>query len=203
MNESRSLTEIERRAYQTIWEDGLLDVFVGAAVVAMGVSWVVGLAVWGALLPALLVPVWQVARKQIVEPRSGYVEFGPERKSREKRHLGVLLLLGVLTLLLGVGVFWMVRANPRGLDSLLPEVIPALPAVLLGLGGALTGLLLGIRRFLVYAGLLLVGGVVGAYFQAEPGWHFLVPGGVILIVGVGLLVSFLMKYPMAEVESLS
>lgn len=202
MNKSDNLHQIERRAYQTIWEDGLLDVFVGVAVVGMALFWVAGLAVWGGVLPALLVPVWQVARRQVVEPRSGYVEFSPERKAREKRGLGLMVLLGMLTLVLGVAGFFMVRSNPPELDSLLPVVVPALPAALLGLGGVLVGLLFGIRRFLTYGALLFIGGAAGALLRAEPGWHFLLPGVVILIVGVMLLVSFLRKYPVVEVESL-
>ncbi len=202
MSTSKDLAQIERKAYETIWEDGLLDVFVGAGVLGIGVSWVSGHAVYGAILPALLVPVWQAARKKIVEPRTGYVEFSPARKTREKRGLGLMLLLGVLTLMLGIGVYFMARERPPELDRLLPVVIPALPAALLGFGGALVGFLFGIRRFLTYAALLFLGAAVGAHLGAGPGWHFLAPGLVILVVGVTLLASFLKKYPLAAAEDL-
>ena len=203
MEHSNDLVDIERRAYQTIWDDGLLDVFVGACIVAVAVFWVIGEAVWGAILPALLVPVWQSVRKRIVEPRTGYVEFSRERTDREKKGLWLMALLSVLTLALGISVFFVTRANPRELDNLVPTVIPALPAVLLGLGSVLVGLVFGIQRFVGYGALLFVGAAVGAFLRAGPGWHFLVPGVLILIVGLILLTSFLRKYPMAEVESLS
>jgi hypothetical protein len=169
----------------------------------IAVSWIADQAALGAIFPPLLVPVWIAAHRQIVEPRAGYVEFSPERKAREKSSLGLIVLLGVLTLALGIGAYFFVRSSPPEMDSLLPVVIPALPAVLLAVGGILVGLLFGIRRFLTYAVLLLIGGVVGALVRAEPGWHFLGPGVIILVVGIVLLVSFLRENPLAEVEGLS
>lgn len=106
-------------------------------------------------------------------------------------------------MVLGIGVFFLVQSEPTALASLVPSVIPALPAVLLGLGGVLVGLLFGIRRFLSYAALLFLSGAVGALLRAKPGWHLLVPGGVILIVGLMILVSFLRKHSLAEVEGVS
>ena len=203
MNTSNNLREIETQAYRTLWEDGLLDIVVGAGVVGLGVSWITGFAIYGAILPALLVPVWQASRKRIIEPRMGYVEFSRERQAQERRGLSVLVLLGALTLTLGVVAFLRLRGNPSEQSDLLPVLIPALPAALLGVGGALVGLLFAIRRFLTYAMLLFVGAAVGAGLGAWPGWHFVVPGLVILSVGVTLLAQFLRKYPTPEVEGLS
>lgn len=199
MNESRDLDRIERRAYQTIWEDGLLDLFVGAGILAIGLSWISRFPVLGAVLPALLVPAWQVAHKQIAEPRTGYVKLSRARQARQKRSLQALALLGVATMMLGVAAFFFTQARSPAVDELLRTAIPALPAVLLGIGSALAGMLFEIRRLLAYAGLLFAGGAAGAWLHAGPGWHFLFPGIVIVIVGVTMLVSFLRKYPAQDV----
>ena len=147
MTTPTDLNELEHRAYRTLWQDGLLDLFVGIAIVCIGTSWVAGSPVLGAVVPALLVPLWQATRKRLVEPRVGYVEFSSERKGRERRSLGALLLLGVLMLVLGVAVYFVTRTDPSHLAHLAPAVIPALPAALMALGGVLVALLFGIRRF--------------------------------------------------------
>ena len=44
------------------------------------------------------IPIWVAARKRFVLPRSGYVRFSPAREAVQRRSLGVLLLLGVVTI---------------------------------------------------------------------------------------------------------
>ena len=203
MHSGQDLEGIEQRAYQTLWEDGLIDLFVGAGVLGIGVSWITGYPVFGAVLPAMLVPMWQAARKRIAEPRSGYVEFSPRRKGRERRGLGILLLVGSLMLTLAIALFAIARHGAQAFEGITPVVIPALPAALLALGAALVGAIVGIHRFLAYAVLLLITGAVGTALAAEPGWHMVASGAAIAAVGVVRLASFLRRYPRPDVKGAS
>ena len=198
VDSSIDLERIERTAYESKWEDGLIDIFVGVALLGMGIAWLTDYAVFGGILPALLVPIWVSARKRITVPRTGHVEFSGERKALEKRNLNVVALLGLVFLVMGVLVYFLVRENPPSVDTMIRGAIPALPSVLLGIGAVMIGFLFGIRRFLGYSALLVASGVVGGFLQVHPGWLFLPAGAVTSTVGLVLVIDFLRKYPVPD-----
>ena len=201
MNATLDLPNLERKAYETLWEDGLVDVFAALGLLAMGAAWVSGQAVFGGVAPALLVPIWAATRRRVSLPRAGYVRFSPERRSLQRRHLGSLTLLGAVTLVLGVLIYLRMRSGPGTADELLRMLIPGLPAVLLGVGAFLIAVLFGIRRFLFYTVVLALVGGLGVVFEVKPGWHFLAAGAVMLAVGLTVLIGFLRQNPLPGAES--
>jgi hypothetical protein len=208
MNAAIDLPDLERRAYQTLWEDGLIDVCAGLGLLGVGVSWIWGQPALGAVAPATLVPLWAVARSRISLPRAGYVEFGPARKALQRRHLGTLLLLGLATLALAVVVYLSKRGGAEGaggtgdLDDWARTLVPALPCVLLGFGAGLVAALFGVRRFFFYAALLVGVGGVGIVFELEPGWQILASGLGVSAIGLAILIGFLRHNPVpAEPEA--
>jgi len=188
------LQALERRAYLILWEDGLIDIVVGLGLLGLSVTWLNGMVVLGAILPALLIPVWQVARNRLAVPRSGVVELSPRRRAQEKRNLGAVAGVGAAIFALALVAFFWVPANSLPITVL----IAALPSILLALPVTAVGLVFGIHRFVVYAGVLVAGGVAVVLAQAEPGWSFLPAGVVVTAAGVFLLVHFLRRYPITE-----
>lgn len=186
----RSLVDVlERHANAVYWSDGLLDLLAGATLVLIGVAWLSDLVVFGAITPALVVPLWAVLRRRVVEPRRGYLKLGEQRQQDQHRLLLGSLVAGVGGLLLGVLAFAL------GVDS--PMLVRAMPGSLVGLLALATGAALGLPRFAVYA-LALVGvGVGSGVLGFNPGWAFVAGGILSAGVGVGLLGRFLRRFPVA------
>ncbi len=195
MSARLDLKAIEKRAYLSIWEDGLIDVFAGVALLGLGLFWLTDYAVFGGLLPALLIPFWPAARRWITVPRAGSVQFSRERRATERRKLSGLLFAGSATLLLGVALYFTVVRDGVSSREWLAAAIPALPGILLAFGATLTGSMIGARRFYAYGVLLVVGGGVGIWLRLEPGVYMAAAGAVILLAGLMMVVRFVRKYP--------
>jgi hypothetical protein len=196
MNQTPDAKGMEDRVFRSFWQDGLLDCFSGLGLVAVGIAWVTGNVPLGAVIPALLVPIWPLVRKRVTAPRLGQVRFNAARRGRERRKLGrVGLLLGLTAF--AATVFLLLAFVPQ--DTVAPRSwIAGLPAALLGLLSIVTALLWGLRRFHVYAALLAAGAVAVVTLDTHPGWGFLVPGILVSFVGVMLLTRFLRRNPVLE-----
>ncbi len=192
------LAQIEERVYQSIWEDGLIDIFVGLALFLIGVFWIGQDSAYGSFVAPVLVPFWVAARKRISEPRIGVVNFSTERVSKENKKLLGLFLFGVLTLALGVG--WYVLGPPGG--TIRPQgvvsITAGLPAALLAIPAVIVAFAFGLSRFFAYAFVLFVSAVPVIFFDLRPGWAFLPSGVFAVIVGASLLARFVRKYPITD-----
>ncbi len=100
--DTASLDQIEEQAYQTIWEDGLIDIFVGFALFLVGVLWISQDSAYGSFVAPILVPFWAVARRRISEPRMGVVNFSAARVKKHNKKLLFFFLFGVFRVLLAV-----------------------------------------------------------------------------------------------------
>jgi len=196
--DASGLEQIEKQAYQAIWEDGLIDIFVGLALFLMGVIWVSQDSAYGSFVAPILLPFWTVARKRISEPRMGVVNFSAERVAMENRKLRGLLLFGVLTLV--IGVVWYFLGQRGGFFAVprATNIVAGLPAALLAVPAIIVGFAFGLERFFIYAAVLLISVVPVVLLDLHPGWAF-IPGGVLCIAAGGrLLMRFIRKYPLGK-----
>ncbi len=189
------LEHIEKLACQTIWNDGLLDLFVGLALFLIGVLWVTQDSAYGSFVAPLMVPVWIAARKRISEPRMGVVNFSADRVAKESKKLLALVLFGVLTFV--IGIFWYFFGSHG--DSLATlrdlNIVAGLPAALLAVPAIIVALAFGLGRFLAYAVMLVVSALPVVYLDLHPGWAFIPSGFLGMGVGSTLLFRFVRKYP--------
>ena len=80
------LDSIERRAYLTYNEDGLLDIMTGFLMAIIGYYVLSKVDVPFAPFLAIFGPaVWASLKKAVTEPRIGQVKFGPGRRSRQQK----------------------------------------------------------------------------------------------------------------------
>lgn len=196
----RFLDRLELRMNRAYWGDGLLDLFCGLALLIIGVSWVTGEGAFGAIMPALLVPLWQPFRRRFTEPRLGTVELTDERQHRTRVFARLLLVAGTLSFLLGIGVYF---AHTLGLEpSVL--VVKALPGSMIGIAAVATAEALQLRRFFLYGAVTMVGAVVvGVVRELNPGWAFLAGGAVALLGGIVLAYRFVRSHPVRSEEAAS
>jgi hypothetical protein len=175
----------QTRLFQVYWEDGTLDLVGGAAVVLIGLTYVLEQLVWvGAIVPLGLVTWWGI-RRQVVEPWAGYVEFSRSRRDRWERELTGMI--GV-----GVGVLAMVAFGAVRLAGGVPaSLVAGLPAVLLAVGAGLTGGLTRSWRFGAYAAVFVAAAVATVVVGTDPGWPIVAAGLVIWAVGAVLFGRFL------------
>ncbi len=200
MEEKLDLHRLEASLYRSFWQDGLLDVFIGTGVLLIGFAWLAALVPLGAVVPAVLMPFWPIARKRLITPRAGYVRFSDARTRHERKQLRMLVGIGtgvfVLSLLGGIYAYFRVAASAS--DAFLAMLVPALPNVLLALLLALGSLLFAIWRYLLYAILFVLVGVVGLMMGMHPGWQLVGAGALTLLAGLALLTHFLLHHPLPE-----
>lgn len=196
--ELSNLEQIERRAYESLWEDGLIDLFAGLGLFLIGFLWVTQVSAYSPIVAPLLIPFWMVARSRISEPRIGVVNFGPERVAREDKKLLGLFLFGVLTLFMGVAWFFLGQNGDSILAPRDINIVAGLPAALLAIPAIIIGFAYGLSRFFGYAATLFIAAIPVAFLDLHPGWA-LIPGGILCIgIGSGLLMRFVRKYPLEE-----
>ncbi len=182
----------EARLYGIYWDDGLLDLLCGIALLAIGAGWWFDQVVLAAVCPGLLVPLWAPLRQRIVEPRAGYVEFSQERQGHTRTGVQVTILLGVGTLLLGVGLyFYMQRSG--SVESLVgvTHYIAGLPAALLALGAVIAAQITSAHRFRAYALLLLLASATTIAMGWGPAMPMLAGGIGVVVSGLVLMSRFL------------
>jgi len=168
----------------------------GMALLVIGIGWAFKMMVLAAIVPALLVPLWKPIRQRLVEPRLGYVEFTKQRTRKNRINLILINLFGVLTLMVGLGVFFSFR-DFSGSD-LGKTLIPGLPALLLAVAAMIAAQALSLKRFLLYAGVLALLGFLTVIQGWKPDLAMTGGGIVVSFSGLFLLFRFLRKHPIVR-----
>lgn len=183
------------RVYKVYWQDGSVDLFVGASLVAVGVGWIIDQVTLAAVAPAISVPIWSAFRTKFIEPRIGYVKFDEPRRRQIKRGHIMLILLGWVTLLAGVAMYFLSTGSAVAPRESLKKFIPALPAMLIGTGMVLAAVMFSLYRFAIYGGAFVCAGVVVALLRWNPGWSLLAGGIVAAASGAIMLSQFFRQFP--------
>lgn len=196
MTADQNLTTLEDEAYRASYADGVIDIFAGVSLAWVGAAWIwlPDLAGFAGILPAVFVAPMLASRKQIVEPRIGFVRWKAPRREWERRNLAALVIAGVALLVLGIVAYVVADRSAADSDAWL-LVMPGLLAWLLALAAAMVGFLTGMWRLLVYSVVFAGSGAAAVWAQANPGWPLLVTGIVIVGFGVIMLIDFLRHNP--------
>lgn len=199
MSKESDVDKLESDVYRSRFDDGSVEIFLGLSLIWIGSAWVflpdfAGLA---GVLPAVFVAPFVTWRTKFLESRLGYVRFGPERRSWERKNLLIAILAGVAILLLGVGVYLVVSSD-RPIPDMIESLLPGLIAFLLAAFVAGLGLITGAWRLYVVAAVLVIGGVVAAIYDTNPGAPLIPAGFVAAIWGTVMLVGFTRQHSVVE-----
>jgi hypothetical protein len=186
------LEQMEKKAFRTFWNDGLLDLMVGLAIVAVGLSWWQDMAVMGAIAPAVCVSMWKPIRQRLVEPRQGFVEFSVQRQNRSRRFLTGMMIFGTALMLLGILVYLKLGS---GFSLSMSSFIPALPAALIALMALAFAMYTTCWRYYLYCAVLLGAAAVTFLWELDPGPPLCIAGLIISAVGLQVLIEFLSSHP--------
>lgn len=186
------MKEIERRAYLSYHQDGLVDIFLGIAFLAFGAPILYDpgmVAVAGGIIA--VVPVMYAAvKKSVTIPRLGYVKFASQRRSKIRNVVLFLVVAGVLGNV--AGVFAMIY---RPFVIFLVEnymiVIGVVGAAIFSLAAYLSE----VKRFYAYSAINLIAFPSGYILPTAIYQPMILLGAIITISGAFLLYRFLRKYP--------
>lgn len=214
MAENIDLKAIERKAFRSIHQDGLQDMYIGLILVACYFL----LAIpdhedlpLSNVLPAMVAlgiafVVYWLGKKYITAPRMGQVRFGPER---QKRKLTLAWIMGIFVLItLGLVLFsiylWRVGGTvlnfgeftDPGLERILVATIAALIA------GASTIVISYYKEFVrgYYIGLIMGIAYFLALWLAAPVF-IAVAAILVFLPGLVVFIKFLREHPLRESAS--
>jgi hypothetical protein len=198
------MKEIERKAYTSYHQDGLIDIFACVYIVGFSIGILLDY-IWdfsfGVLIPGflvvLVVPLWIAAKRKITVPRVGYVNFGTRGKSKM-----TAIFLGILVL--GVAFFF---AFSIYLESSWLRFIIDNGMIAIGIGAltvcSLFGYATGIKRLYAYGIVALALFAVGYFFEIFFAYIVFALGLIVLSARIVLLVRFVRKYPLKGDQSLA
>ena len=204
MEENIDLKELEKQAYTSIFQDGLLDIFIGLIVIGwitnslgdfFDTSFVITILFSYYIVAGLIIIL---LKRLFSVPRMGRAKFGPTRKLNVKRFFIFSVIntaiLVILLLLPYIGLFHGVRVEGYFFALIISTLFIWLPLSILAF-------FIKFNRLYIYA---IIGGV--AFFISEilrdyiPDFLsscivFGVSGGIIFSIGLRIFLKFLKKYP--------
>jgi hypothetical protein len=195
----KTKSDPESRIFRSYWQDWALDLSAGIALVITGIFWLTGPAVGQSLAPVIAFVLYPILRKRVTEPRLGYVRFSEHSRSRLRLGHWLMIGVGLATFALGLG-FYLASRGMTGDSSLATTLVSGLPAVLVGLMSVGGAVMLGLKRMLVYAAVLICSGGVVIALDAHPGWSLLAGGIAATACGFVLMLQFVREYPIAAAE---
>ncbi len=195
MRTQAGLASTEARVFSAYWQDGLLDLLAGSALVAIGLCWVAGFVLAVVIVPPVVLVTWPILRQRVTDPRLGQVRFNAGRRHRMRHGLIAVASLGVL--LFG---FVGIRVLKGGTSELVRWLAPGIPALLLAALALSAAEALRLVRFVGYAAVFVTAGLVVAALDADPGWAIAVAGAIVLGNGARMLRRFLREFPRLPAE---
>ena len=185
-----NLKEIQRKVYMSFFRDGVWDMFLGLFILGWGLS----ILTEAAYLPGIsflgiYFAIWGIKR-WLTYPRIGYVRFSA---SSRRKITARFLILGTVVLLLGAisGVLWGISTRPQWLVGYFPLIFNGMLAAIV----CLAAYWARVNRFYLHAALIFLGAVFHLWLGIRWEFGFIGAGSIIVIIGLGLLTSFLRKYP--------
>jgi hypothetical protein len=192
MEQRPELKLIERRAYLSYHQDGLIDICLGMVFLAFGLVTLSGQSLFRSLcwMPGLLIAP---LKKWITVPRMGMVKFGASGKMKRVKIALLLSCAAVLLFILAA-----VRLRSPVMDDWTHRYFLIFIGLLLVVFPFFGAVGLGIRRFYGYAFLFAAGFTLVCLDREMLAWVFTGFGSVLLIAGVIVLIRFLRKYRLPE-----
>ncbi len=206
MSQELDLKEIERKAWLSVFQDGLYDLWLGWLVLWWGVIYLLSrtdlstpvmtiINLGGYSLSAI---VLYLAKRFITVPRIGRVRFGRRRRSR-------LVLVGliaaiIVNLAFGLTVLAIARQQSLLGESLSPFVAPLLLSLFFLVLFGLPAYLLEYNRLYLVAVMFALPELLRTAFQKFWGLNlgFLaraIPAAVVITVGLVTFLRFLREHP--------
>ncbi len=202
MTKEPNLKEIERTAYMSYHQDGLLDIFAGLYILGFGLGlfmdvildFGMGVILMPSCFIAIALPLWIAAKRKITMPRIGFVRFGTGSTSKI-----MAIFIGIAVAGLGFFLAFTLTTS-QSVSRQWLDLIFQNGMLIIGSGSlavcVLFGYSMGLRRLYAYGVLgmivLVIGHIMGIFF----GYILMALGTAVMLTGAVLLTDFVRKYPL-------
>jgi len=195
MNKKINLKKIERKAYTSYHQDGVIDItiafvtFIFSIVMLSDMPWI------GGITGILAISLYAGAKKILTVPRIGYVKFPQQRA---QRITAVTVVLGLLGFVAGMVAFVQTtgQGTPAWLQFLIENYMLTIGAIVAALF-LLAGYAFKTKRIYTYALLTLVIFFAGHFIYFPLYYYLTALGSLILACGLFMMIRFVRKYPKA------
>ena len=179
------LGRLESRSYRLSVDHGLIDILIGAVLIAFGLMLHADLDYMPVIVFFIGAIAYPRARRRLIEPRIGHVRLHEDRVARLKTWKW--LTFGVLL----IGIFGVLTLRGLGWIDYPENVAPLIVTGCFALALAVAAWLFGIRRGFAWAAILFAGGLAEWRFGLDYGvsWYF--SGGLVVLAGLLMLVHFM------------
>jgi hypothetical protein len=213
MSNPINLKEIERKAFRSMYQDGLRDIYLGLVVVFMSLFIYRPPGGYGPLNIILLLSgmlaaygIFWAGKKFITLPRMGQVRFGETRKQK-KKVLAIIMGVVVLVQVVVVGLTVLAWANPElgakvntffKARDMMDLVVAAIGSLFVGPSMILVAYYSDYLRGYYIAVLMSL--AVFLIISLNQPLYPIIIGGLIILPGLVLFVRFLRTHPMPQEE---
>ena len=199
MTQEINLKELERKAYLSTFQDGLLDVAVGSMLLVTALSGTLenaGLppkaaSIMGVCLMLSVPLIVILGKKYIVIPRMGLVKFAPSRQAQRHKAITALVLAVLITAVVAALAMTRTASFASFKSHVVGVMLVAVPLSVLAY-------FLQFNRLYLIA--LLAGLAELIHSFVDNYWIFAVAGTIICSMGLIVFVRFLQKYPKSSEE---
>lgn len=198
MDFNLNLNEIERRANQAVFKDGLTEMLMGAFLIFYG-----GVLTTKAVpfFPFIIVviffgkPIIEKIKEKYIYPRAGYVKLPPEPQSTYNG-IGISVIAMVIGLIALMGASILIKGTTQGITFFLTYIVPPVTGVFMAIGPFWMAKNFSIWRGYIWAALFVLSGIAMPLFNIEIGYSAVglmctVVGFIILITGTTIFFRFL------------
>ena len=198
MNNKINLKEIERKAYTSYHQDGVIDITIAFVTLLFSVITLGGMSLLGGIggiSGILAISLYAGFKKLVTVPRIGYVKFPQQRT---QRITAVAVVLGTLSAVMGLVAFLQTasQGTPSWLLLLIENYMLTIGTTVAALF-LLAGYAFKTKRIYAYALLTLVMFVAGHFIYFPLYYYLTALGSLILACGLFMMIRFVRKYPKA------
>ena len=190
-------SKLERKAYLSYHQDGLIDIIIGLCAMGFAVNMLADNAAFTILgwIPVLF---FAPLKSKITIPRFGFVRFDSTRQGTARKASMVMLFSGVLVLGIVMFFLFLPGAMPSPIINWVKDNFMLVFGLIVGSAFAIAGTVTGIKRLYAYAGLAMLLLGVANFVNFHEAWLVLALGGAVLASGISLLIRFVRKYPVEK-----
>ena len=187
---------LKRKIYMAYHQDGILDLVAGSVVLGFGLNMLTDNIVF-LMIGWLAMMLYVLIKQRVTVPRFGFVRFESQKKTLQKAWVSVGIGVLFMAFFLTLNIFVSRQPTSPETQALIQRyhMVP-LSAMLFGLPALAAAIILGLKRFYLYALLALGLPLLGALSNIETYIPIVTTGAVIILFGTFLLVNFLQKYPL-------
>jgi hypothetical protein len=203
MTQPISLKAVERKAFRSMFDDGLWDIFLGCVFLMFVIAPFLSPYLGDFLSSAVFLPFWGavflgmfLVRKFVVTPRIGVMKFGPMRRRKIMRFTIIMLALNILAAVLG----FLFAANFRTIPG---QIYSVVMGIFMMMFFSLLAYFLEVNRLYVYGLMVGISPLIGEglWSRGLVSHHgfpltFGVVSAIMILVGTAILVRLIRSTPL-------